>query len=412
MPENFIDFNKTITLNAQYLYKAFYKFKSIATDEDKEIFNTFCIKNNYWLDDFALFISIMRHYENQPWYNWDEKTKKRDTKTIHNWQKQLAEPIKKQKFFQWLFFKQWLAVKKYANEKGIQIIGDIPIFVSMNSADVWAHTGIFYFDSDLKPKVISGVPPDYFSETGQLWGHPLYDWKAVAKTKYAWWINRFRMAFNMADVIRIDHFRGLYNYWEIPSKEKTAINGKWKNGPGKGFFNKVVKEFGDILIIAEDLGDFDEASRIGVENLRKRFTFPGMKILQFAFNSDANNSFLPHNFKNDYIVYTGTHDNDTILGWYKNSSSEKERDYARRFMSVNGNDISWDLIKLAWSSVADTAITTIQDLLSLGNDSRMNTPGTVGPQNWSWRFVENSLTQDIANRLRDLTKIYGRLNEN
>ncbi len=410
-PEKIVDFKKVMSLNAQFLYKAYDNFRFRASKNDLDAFTLFCKNNKYWLDDYALFIALMRNNDNLPWYKWDEKIKKRDTKILNTWRKKLDGQIGKQKFFQWLFFKQWLSVKEYANERGIKIIGDIPIFVSMNSADVWAHTDMFYFDDDLKPNVVSGVPPDYFSETGQLWGHPLYNWEETAKRKYEWWINRFRIAFTSSDVVRIDHFRGLYNYWEVKATEKTAINGNWKNGPGEDLFNAIINKLGDVQIIAENLGDFDEESKIGVENLRNKFSFPGMKILQFAFGSDSNDPFLPHNFENDYVVYTGTHDNDTTFGWYQVSSSEKERDYARRYMAVSGSDIAWDLIRIGWSSIADTAITTVQDLLSLGPDSRMNLPSTVGPDNWSWRLLPNALNESIAKRLKELTIMYGRNRE-
>jgi len=408
-PDHYIDFAKVFPINAQYLYKAYDNFKSKTSKKNKDEFYNFCKKEAYWLDDYALFIAIMRNRENKPWSQWEDAIKKRDPETLETWKKNLADPIEKQKFFQFLFFKQWLSIKKYANSKGIKIIGDIPIFVSMNSADVWAHTDMFYFDSKLNPKVVSGVPPDYFSRTGQLWGHPLYNWKTIEQSNFDWWIKRFKMGFTQADVVRIDHFRGLYNYWEVPAGEKTAVNGKWKKAPGINLFNAVTNELGDVQIIAENLGDFDKDSLKGVEELRKKYSFPGMKILQFAFGSDATDHFLPHNFKNDYVVYTGTHDNDTTFGWYQETSSEKERDYARRYMAVPGNDIAWDLIRLAWSSIADTAITTVQDLLNLGHEARINTPSTMGPQNWSWRLAGNALNRDIAYRLKELTRIYGRL---
>jgi len=409
-PEYFVDFNMVIEFNAQILQKAFLNFKISKSPKLKQAYNKFCRDNKFWLDDYTLFIALMRHHENKPWYEWDKKIKHRDTKTLDLWKKKLSDEIEKQNFFQWQFFKQWQEIKKYANSKGIKIIGDIPIFVSMNSADVWANNQLFYFDKDLNPKVVSGVPPDYFSNTGQLWGHPLYNWNAIKKDEYKWWISRFQMAFTQADIVRIDHFRGLYNYWEVKSNEKTAMNGKWKKGPGAHLFNTVQEKLGDVQIIAENLGDFDKESRIGVENLRRKFSFPGMKILQFAFGSDSKDPFLPTNFTNDFVVYTGTHDNDTTVGWYTATSTEKEQDFARRYMAVNGSDIAWDLIRLSWASVADTAITTVQDLLSLGHESRMNTPSTVGPQNWSWRFCNDDLSDNVADRLFELTNIYNRLN--
>ena len=409
-PEHIVDFESVIKYNGKILHLAFSNFKSKSSNKQKESYDNFCNSNKFWLDDYTLFIALMRHHKNTPWYEWDKKTKHRDPNTLQMWRKELFDEIQKQNFYQWQFFKQWQALKKYANAKGIKIIGDIPIFVSMNSADVWANNHLFYFDKDLNPKVISGVPPDYFSNTGQLWGHPLYNWNAINKNQYKWWISRFQMAFTHSDIVRIDHFRGLYNYWEVKANEKTAINGKWKKGPGEKLFNVIINKLGNVQIIAENLGDFDKESQMGVDNLRKKFAFPGMKILQFAFGSDSNDPFLPHKYENDYVVYTGTHDNDTTVGWYTKSSLEKEQDFARRYMAVNGSDIAWDLIRLGWASVADTAITTVQDLLSLGHDSRMNTPSTVGPQNWSWRFCNGDLSEDIADRLYELSNIYNRLN--
>jgi 4-alpha-glucanotransferase len=320
----------------------------------------------------------------------------------------LSDEIASQKYRQWQFFHQWLALKRYANHRGIAIIGDIPIFVALDSADVWANADLFHFDEDLEPTVVSGVPPDYFSETGQLWGHPLYRWHLMAENNYAWWISRFRMAFLQADVVRIDHFRGFYNYWEIPSQAKTAIQGEWRLGPGADLFHAVTSQLGQMDIIAEDLGDFDETSRAVVDALQAEFGYPGMKVLQFAFGSDPSDPFLPHNCAPESVVYTGTHDNDTVAGWYQVTSAQEERAYARAYLDSDGSDIAWDMIRLAWASVANTAITTAQDLLSLGHEARMNMPGTVGPPNWSWRLRHSALTGDVARRLQHLTAIYGR----
>jgi 4-alpha-glucanotransferase len=257
--------------------------------------------------------------------------------------------------------------------------------------------------------VVSGVPPDYFSETGQLWGHPLYRWEVMAEHGYAWWIARFRMAFTQADVVRIDHFRGFYNYWEVPAGEKTAVKGRWLYGPGADLFHAVTAAQGKVAIIAEDLGDFDAESRAGVDRLQAEFGYPGMKVLQFAFSGDPADPFLPHNHTPEAVVYTGTHDNDTTVGWYQVTSTDRERDYARRYLGRDGSDIAWDLIRLAWASVAHTAITPVQDLLGLGHTSRMNTPSTVGPPNWCWRLPPGALGGEVAQQLRGLTTIYGRM---
>ncbi len=407
-PNDRIDFGSVAQYKNVLLNRAFANFRSRGSDAPHAAFARFCDEQAFWLDDFSLFMALKETHDLRPWYEWEPEFKMRHPGTLALARETLAERIEYEKYRQWLFAEQWLAVKRYANEYGIRIIGDIPIFVSEDSADVWANTHLFYFDTDLRPTVVSGVPPDYFSVTGQLWGHPLYRWDVMAKNGYAWWLARFRAAFTYADVVRIDHFRGFYNYWQIPAGEKTAVNGKWKHGAGADFFNTVIAALGDVAIIAEDLGEFDAESRAGVEGLQTKFGFPGMKVLQFAFGSGADNIYLPHNYTRDFVAYTGTHDNDTTFGWYHASSSEDERDYARKYTRSDGSDIAWDFIWLAWASVANTAITTAQDLLALGHDARMNTPSTVGPPNWCWRMLPGTLNDAIAARLAELTAIYGR----
>jgi 4-alpha-glucanotransferase len=320
----------------------------------------------------------------------------------------LADEIDSQKYRQWQFFEQWLSLKRHANERRIRVIGDIPIFVALDSADVWANPHLFHFDEHLQPTVVSGVPPDYFSETGQLWGHPLYRWERMAEDGYEWWIRRFHMAFTQADVVRIDHFRGFYDYWEVPAGEKTAIKGRWLRGPGAPFFRTVTAALGKVAIIAEDLGDFNDESRAGVDALQAEFGYPGMKVLQFAFGGGPSDPFLPHNHRSDFVAYTGTHDNDTAVGWYEVTSTEAERDFARKYLGSDGSDIAWDLIRATWASVATTAVTTVPDLLSLGHDARFNTPSTVGPPNWCWRLPPGALAKEVGQRLLELTAIYGR----
>jgi 4-alpha-glucanotransferase len=317
--------------------------------------------------------------------------------------RELARPIEMHKYMQWQFFRQWRRVKEYANGKGIEIFGDIPIFVAHDSADVWANRGLFLLDGKGRPTFVAGVPPDYFSETGQLWGNPLYDWDAMAGHGYQWWIERFRCTLALYDLVRVDHFRGFESHWEVPAKEKTAINGRWATGPGESLFHAVAGALGDLPIVAEDLGVITPE----VEALRDRFSFPGMKILQFAFNSGPLNPYLPHNHVRSSVVYTGTHDNDTTAGWYA-SLAEHEKNDVRRYLSTSGEDISWDLIRTALVSVADTAIFPLQDVLSLGSEARMNTPGTASG-NWTWRFSGHALTDGLAERLRDMTGIFGRL---
>lgn len=408
-PEERVDFGPVIRYKTALLEQAYANFCARAPRCQRQAFESFCREQAFWLDEFALFMALKQAYGLRPWQEWDEGLVVRRPEALERARQQLAGEIESQKYRQWQFFEQWLALKRYANERGVRIIGDIPIFVAMDSVDVWANTHLFYFDERLRPTVVSGVPPDYFSATGQLWGHPLYRWDVMARDGYAWWIARFRMAFTQADVIRVDHFRGFYNYWEVPAGETTAIKGRWVYGPGADLFHAVTAALGEVAIIAEDLGDFDAESRAGVDALQREFGYPGMKVLQFAFSNGPEDPFLPHNFTRDCVVYTGTHDNDTILGWYQVTSTEAEREYVRKYLGRDGSDIAWDLIRLAWGSVAHTAITTAQDLLGLGNESRMNLPGTVGPPNWCWRLRPGALTPELAARLRELTEIYGRL---
>jgi len=408
LPDDRVDFGPVIHYKMGLLDRAFANFLAHAPAGQRAAFALFCDEQAFWLDDFALFMALKEAHHLRPWHEWESKVVTRQPEALARWRESLADEIENQKYRQWQFFEQWLAVKRHANERGVRIIGDIPIFVSMDSADVWANPHLFHFDETLWPTVVSGVPPDYFSETGQLWGHPLYRWEVMAQDGYAWWIDRFRMAFTQADVVRIDHFRAFYNYWAVPVEEETAIHGRWLYGPGAELFHAVTAALGELAIIAEDLGDFDAESRAGVDALQAEFGYPGMKVLQFAFGGDASNLFLPHNFTPDFVVYTGTHDNDTTAGWYQVTSTEAERDYARKYLGRDGSDIAWSLIRLAWASVAHTSITTAQDLLSLGHKARMNTPATVGPPNWCWRLLPGALNDGVTARLLELTAIYGR----
>ena len=410
-PTDRVDFGPTIRFKDGLLDRAFTRFRAKPPAGQRKAFARFCEEQAAWLDDFALFAALKQANNLRPWREWEPGAVTRRPEALAHYRESLAEGIASAQYRQWQFFEQWLALKRYANGQGLRIIGDIPIFVALDSADVWANTRLFSFDKDLHPTVVSGVPPDYFSETGQLWGHPLYRWKVMADEGYAWWIARFRMAFTQADVVRIDHFRGFYNYWEVPSAETTAIKGRWLKGPGAPVFHKVTEALGDVAIVAEDLGDFDAKSRAGLDAIQSEFGYPGMKVLQFAFGSEPKDPFLPHNHTREYVVYTGTHDNDTSVGWYRGSSTERERDYARKYMRCDGTEIHWDLIRLAWGSVADTAMTTVQDLLGLGQEARMNTPSTLGPPNWCWRLEPGTLTEGLACRLRELTAIYGRKSE-
>lgn len=378
-------------------------FTQRATPEQRGEFDHFCTEHAEWLDDFALFMALKDAHDGAAWNTWEMDLRSRQPAALDAARRAQPDAIHAHKFNQWLFYRQWTALKAYANEKGIQIIGDIPIFVAMDSADTWAAPDGFFLDDALQPTVVAGVPPDYFSATGQLWGNPLYRWDAMQRTGYAWWLRRIRAALRLYDIVRIDHFRGFAAYWEVPAGEETAINGQWVEGPGSDFFTAIQKELGELPIIAEDLGEITQ----DVLDLRDQFGLPGMKVLQFAFSSDASDKFLPHNYTPNFVVYSGTHDNDTSWGWYRNSSTEGERDFFRRYFQSDGRDVAWTLIGAAFRSVAATAIVPLQDVLELSSEARMNLPGS-DRGNWSWRFVPEHFTDGVVWRLRELTTVYGR----
>lgn len=410
-PIDRVDFGRVIPYKNDLLNRAFENFRANAPRDQRDAFARFCRANAAWLDDVALFLALKESHEWRAWSEWEPKLVARQPIALKRARAALADKIANQKYRQWQFFEQWLAVKRYANERGIRLIGDVPIYVALDSADVWANPDQFLLDHNLQPIAVAGVPPDYFSATGQLWGNPLYRWNAMAREEYAWWRARFQMAFTQSDIVRIDHFRGFYNFWQVPFGEPTAVKGKWLKGPGKNFFRAITRALGEVAIIAEDLGQFDDASRVGVNTLRAEFGYPGMKVLQFGFGGDPANPFLPHNYTRDFVAYTGTHDNDTTVGWYRVTSSEAERDRARKYLQSDGSDIAWDFIRAVWRSVAHTAIAPAQDLLSLGNDARLNNPSTFGAPNWCWRMSPDALNDAIAARLAELTMMYGRASE-
>lgn len=367
-------------------------------------FRAFCRENSHWLDDYALFMALKDAFDSKSWQEWPDKFRTRQPAAIAEAKRQHANVIEAYRFIQWMFFRQWKRLRQYANKQGIKILGDLPIFVAMDSADAWTAPELFYFDKNIKPTVVAGVPPDYFAVDGQLWGNPLYRWPAMRKNGYKWWLNRIKSALAIYDMVRIDHFRGFAAYWEVAADAKTARKGRWVKGPGKDFFTALRKALGnDLPIVAEDLGQINEP----VRDLRDSFGLPGMKILQFAFDGRANNAFLPHNYSENFIAYTGTHDNDTSRGWYENSSKPEERDCFRRYFSTDGWDMAWTLIRGVFSSVARVAIVPLQDILDMNSDARMNTPGQASG-NWQWRFLPGAITPHISQRLKDLTLTYGR----
>ncbi len=398
-----VDYGPVIAFKTGLLHKAFDNF---LISEDKALtraFHRFCREEKSWLEDYALFMSLKDLHKGKSWHEWDENYQFMDARGRKAALTQLKDSVAYYQFIQFIFFRQWHALKSYANQKGISIIGDIPIFVSPDSADVWANQSLFKLDSKGFPTAVAGVPPDYFSATGQLWGNPLYNWPEHKKTGYAWWIARIRQQLQLCDYLRIDHFRGFEAYWSVPYGEETAINGKWIKGPGASLFRAIEKELGKGLpIFAEDLGIITPQ----VEKLRDTFHFPGMKVLQFAFNDTAESAFLPYLYPENCICYTGTHDNDTTVGWYQ-TASEECRDKVRRYMNCNGSNIHWDFIRTALGSTARYAVFPLQDLLGYGSDCRMNTPG-VASGNWAWRYEASKLTPELAAALKKTCEIYGR----
>ena len=401
--EEYIDYGAIYNQKYPLLRKAYENFKANENKELKEKLETFKTENSSWLNDYSLYISLKNHFNGLPWNEWEDDIRTRKEAAINKYKAELANEIEYHNFIQFLFFTQWNNVKKYANDNGIKIIGDIPIFVAVDSSDAWANPEIFLFDPELKPVKVAGVPPDYFSATGQLWGNPLYDWDKLKELNYKWWVDRVKANLSTCDIIRIDHFRGFDEYWAVPYGDKTAENGTWCPGPRTDLFNTIKNELGELPIIAEDLGTMTQ----GVIDLREATGFPGMKILGFAFDSKEENDYLPHTYTKNCVVYTGTHDNDTLIGWFT-KANEDDKQFARNYLnSRSDNEIHWDAIRGAWSSVASMAIAPIQDFLGLGSEARINTPG-VAAGNWQWRLKDGVLTDELAERIAKLTKVYSR----
>jgi len=361
-------------------------------------FARFCEEERHWLDDYTLFKSIWSSQSWRDWNEWPPGLAQRDPVALHSATTALADEIEFWKFCQWCFDRQWRKLKKYANANGIHLIGDVPIFVAYQSADVWAHQDLFKLDANGCPTVVAGVPPDYFSKTGQLWGNPIYCWERHAASGYAWWIARMKHALRQFDMVRIDHFRGFANYWAVPADESTAINGTWQPGPGESLFSAFKQAFKALPIIAEDLGLITP----DVIALRDKFNLPGMRILQFAFGEDERNYFLPHHYIANSVAYTGTHDNDTSIGWW-NTASDHEKDFARRYLQCDGSRINLDMIKALSASIANTVIFPLQDVLGLDGTHRTNFPGTASG-NWEWRFSWEQISDRQTAELAALTE--------
>lgn len=373
--------------------------------DNHEDFERFKEEEKEWLDDYSLFMAIKYESNFKIWNSWDEKLKRRDKDEIEKYKDHLKEEIEYWKYLQYEFFKQWNKLKKYANENEIKIIGDIPIYVAEDSSDVWSNPKVFLLDENtLKPIFISGCPPDAFSEDGQLWGNPVYDWSYLDHTKYEWWKKRIKQSLKLYDVLRLDHFRGFESFWAVPNGEKTAKNGKWLKGPGMKLFNALSEQFEDLEIIAEDLGFLTEET----VKLKDDTGFPGMKVLEFAFGGDSKNTYLPHNYDKNCVAYTGTHDNDTVRGWIETTGNKTEVEKAVKYLNLTEEEgYNWGIIRGVWSSVADTSIGLMQDFLNLGNEARMNMPSTLN-NNWSWRAKNDVFTDELANKIYRITKMYGR----
>jgi 4-alpha-glucanotransferase len=377
-------------------------------------FEAFCDANQHWLDDFALFVALKAQHRGVAWTQWEPGARDREPQALEKWRQQLAAPIAAQKFLQFVFFEQWRELREYARARGVRIMGDLPIYVSHDSADVWVNRQYFHLDAQGNATAVSGVPPDYFSQTGQLWGNPIYRWEALARDGYRWWLDRFRATLALVDMIRLDHFRGFEAYWEVPATESTAVNGKWVKGPGADLFRAAQAEMGDLPFVAENLGVITGE----VEAIRDEFGFPGMAVLQFAFGTDAQApTFRPHNFPRGVVAYTGTHDCDTTVGWWgsegrgestrSNEDIRRELDFARRYLNTDGTEINWTFIRTLEASVAETVLIPMQDVLGLGTEARMNQPATIGG-NWRWRFRPGALKAELAQRLKEMAMLYER----
>ncbi len=398
--EEYIDYEK-IYLSRFKALRTAYENSRIKEQED---FQRFCRENAYWLDDYALYMAVKNSFGGKSWSEWDDDIRLRRPEAMKRYREKFADEIGFYQFQQYLFAVQWFALKAYANQKKIQIIGDIPIYVAFDSADTWANPELFQLDEDLIPVAVAGCPPDAFSATGQLWGNPLYRWDYHKETEYAWWMKRIAYCYDLYDVVRIDHFRGFDEYYSIPYGDPTAEFGHWEKGPGYDIFKTMKAKLGNKAVIAEDLGFLTDT----VIKLVKKTGYPGMKILQFAFDSREESDYLPHNYTANSIVYTGTHDNDTTVGWY-DTLNRKDKTFAKKYLNIRSNkDVHWAFIRAALASVSDTCIIPMQDYLGLGTEARINMPSTLGT-NWKWRMLPGQFTEELAEQMKDMARLYGRV---
>lgn len=413
-PDHEVDYGRVIEFKPPLLRKASHNFSRAASGADRDQYRLFCEQNASWLPDYALFMAVKEAHGGAVWSRWGPDIAARQPAAMASWNEKLPAEIEAHKYGQFEFFRQWAALKQYARDRGVRIMGDISIYVAHDSADVWMHRELFHLDAGGNPSLVAGVPPDYFSATGQLWGNPLYCWELMAQSGYRWWVERLRAALAVLDTVRLDHFRGFEAYWEVPASETTAVNGRWVKGPGAALFEAAREALGELPIVAENLGLITPE----VETLRKRLGFPGMSVLQFAFAGDHEGAeFRPHNYPRELVAYTGTHDNDTTVGWWTSTgvgdstrSPEKvqrEREFARKYLDTDGREINWVFIRALLASVADTVLFPLQDVMGLGSEARMNLPARPGG-NWRWRFTPAMLTDQMADRLKELTWLYDR----
>jgi len=398
-----VEYGRVIEWKLKLLRRSYKHLKSKSQKQVQKEFEAFKLAEAEWLSPFATFMAIKTQHNNVAWGEWPKPLRKREPKVIQSFIKNNVQEIDFQAYLQFLFFRQWQSLREYAAEKGIRIIGDIPIFIAYDSADVWMNKNLFLMDEEDMPEVVAGVPPDYFSKTGQLWGNPLYKWDVHKKNGYKWWLKRIQAVLKQVDIVRLDHFRGFEAYWEIPFGNETAVEGQWVKGPGMAFFEVVEAELGELPIIAEDLGVITEE----VDQMRIAFDLPGMKIYQFAFASDTDDDFLPHNYEVNCVAYTGTHDNNTARGWF-DKATEHEKDLCRRYLARSGDDIAWSLIRSLWQSVAAWVVAPMQDVLNLGEWARMNYPGNPSG-NWGWRMLPDAINQGVIKRLYETNYLFGRL---
>ncbi|WP_164101309.1 4-alpha-glucanotransferase [Candidatus Laterigemmans baculatus] len=404
-PTHYVDFDRIRVIKPRLAELAWKNFQSHGSTALREAFAAFCGAQAHWLNDYALFIALKERFSGASFYSWPHEFVRRDPDVIAQARQELAPRIEQARFGQFLFFRQWHRLREHAARRNVRILGDLPFFVSHDSSEVWAHPELFLLDANRQPLVAAGVPPDYFSATGQLWGNPIYDWNAMQRNEYRWWMNRLRALLTLVDAVRLDHFRAFAAAWHVPAGAPTAETGKWVPGPGADFFVQAQYTFGRLPFIAEDLGLITD----DVRALRDAFHLPGMRVLQFAFDGDPDNLFLPHMYDENTAVFTGTHDNDTTRGWYA-ELPEKSRKLVRETLDrpdLDADEVAWALIETAWSSKAGLAIAPLQDLLNLGSDARMNIPG-LAAGNWSWRVTEEMLDDQVFERLHELTRRTGR----